>query len=65
MNETYSDLHDSLDSAKDYHVKINNLQKAFPITRPSLFNKKVENYIALDNINLNIGFFRSVCKVLY
>ncbi len=39
---------------EDSHVEIKNLQKVFPITRSTLFNKKVENYIALDGINLDI-----------
>lgn len=36
------------------HVKIVNIRKVFPISRPSLFNKKTENYIALEGINLDI-----------
>ena len=54
MSQTFSDPNDLFDKEKDYHVKITNLQKVFPITRPSLFNKKIENYIALDKINLDI-----------
>ena len=54
MSQTFPDPNDLFDKEKDYHVKITNLQKVFPITRPSLFNKKIENYIALDKINLDI-----------
>ena len=44
----------SIKKDSDSHVEIKNLQKVFPVSRSTLFNKKVENYIALDGINLNI-----------
>ncbi len=47
-DETFSE------KEEDSHVKIVNLQKVFPVSRATLFNKKIENYIALDGINLDI-----------
>ena len=61
MSKAFPDPNDLFDKEKDYHVKITNLQKVFPITRPSLFNKKIENYIALDKINLDIEKNTFVC----
>ena len=44
----------SFNENPDSHVEIKNLQKVFPVSRSTFFNKKVDNYIALDGINLDI-----------